>query len=157
MKTRTVIIILTCVLVPGVLFSGIQQKDRRYFKRGIEDRIMSVLDSAQAKQWAEQRLKFRQEINVLQTSVRNARLELSYLLSSERMPNERAVKNAQGKIDEQTTRLNLKRVEQQLAIRKILTDEQWDKLSEMRKNPDRPRFRRGQMRQRQGTQRPGRQ
>ena len=94
----------------------------------------SVLDESQMKKWEGLRLNFQKERNEIQAKMKNARLDLQQLMKSQRLPDENAVNKKLDELGKLTDQLRRNVHAQQLEFRKLLTDEQWQKVQELRKD-----------------------
>lgn len=128
-------IILSLVL-PALLFAQKPKavKQKRSSGRQVQQSAVSVLDETQKKQWQEIQLNFQKQQNELVAKIKNARLDLRHLMNSRREPDENALNQ---KLDEISGYMYEKQklsFAKQIQFRKLISDEQWQKIQEMKKN-----------------------
>ncbi len=110
------------------------------------------------------RTDFQKQQIELKAKLKIATLELRELMRSARVPNVAKVQKKQAEIAKIRSQIAQNRLNQQIAVRKILTDEQWEKMQAMRVKMWKNRVREGKMRMHErrehprhpGIKRPGR-
>jgi Spy/CpxP family protein refolding chaperone len=135
MKGKVITALTVGLILPGLLLAGNLKQDRRMAgKRArLQQPILSILDEGQAEEWSKLRLTFEKQRNEISAKLKNSRLELQHLMKSSRLPDEKEVGKLQNDVLQYSNQLQRLRIEQQLALRNILTDEQWAELKDMKK------------------------
>ena len=137
MKRKGLLLALVLLLAPAMLMAQPGPMHGKKMMHGakmmIGEKIRSILTDEQAKKWDDIRIRYAKERNELKAKLKNARLDLHQILSAQRVPDEKKLYAKLDEIQRLENQLKRNRIAQQIEFRKLITDEQWDKLKEMKK------------------------
>lgn len=95
-------------------------------------KLMGMLTAEQKKQWSDIRYEFAKVRIDVQAKLKAAQLDLRQLMQENKIPNVAEVDKKLAEISRLQSQLKKNRVHQMLKMRKLLTDEQWEKWQEVR-------------------------
>jgi len=137
MKRNSLWIAAALLLVPALLLAQPGPMHGKKMPAGAKmmlgEKIRSILNEDQLKKWEALRVDFQKKRNELQAKLKNARLDLRQLMKSKRVPDEKKVYAKLDEIQKLNAQLKRMAIAQQLEFRKLITDEQWQKLKELKR------------------------
>ncbi len=135
MKNKFAFVWLLSMIIPGLLLAQEPPKPKQmHMKMGEKGcAIAAILDQNQQQKWEVLRVNFQKERNEIMAKLKNARLDLQQLMKSQRLPDEGMVSKKLDEIGKLTDQLRRNAHAQKMEFRKLITDEQWQKVQELRK------------------------
>ncbi len=135
MKAKGILVVALALLVPALLMAQPKHHPEKphHGKMMMGKEILSILNEDQLAKWQDIRIQYEKQRNELQAKLKNARLDLQQILHSQRVPDERKLNQKLDEIAKYSDQLKRSRIAQQIEFRKLLTDEQWEKIKELKK------------------------
>ena len=102
------------------------------FAQDESPKLIAMLTPEQREQWSDIHYKFAKEQIAVQAKLKEAQLDLRRLIQGSKIPNVAEVDKKLAEISSLQSQLKKNQVHQMLELRKLLTDEQWEKWQELR-------------------------
>lgn len=122
---------LSILLIPVILFAQSRQPGNSRSPIQNIQAVNSLLDDGQKEKWQKIRIGFQKQRNEIQAKLKNVRIDLNHLLRTQHLPEKNAVNDLLKEIAKFTDQERQIRYEQQLEFRKLISDDQWQKLKEL--------------------------
>lgn len=154
MRRLLFIFLMVIFVLPSLLFAQNRQFQQKQNRQKQNPKI-SILDETQRKEWQSIRIEFQKQKNVLKAKLQNARLDLWQLMNEKRIPDENDVNKKLDEIAKYTKEHQQLSYEKQIEFRKLISDDQWQQIQELKKKRYAAK-RRNQLNQRNLRKRPNR-
>jgi Spy/CpxP family protein refolding chaperone len=133
MRKSIVIFLVITMILPGIMLAGERMGEQCYHEGWHEyGKIIDMLEltDQQKEQIQEIRQEYRKKIIPLHADLKLARIDLRESFSDNR--GEKQVKDAAEKVSEIRNKIYMLKIDERLDIRGTLTEEQLDKVSDLR-------------------------
>ena len=122
---------LSILLFPVILFAQTRQPGNHSSAIQNIKAVNSILDDGQKEKWQKIRIGYQKQRNEIQAKLKNVRIDLNHLLTTQHLPEKNTVNDLLKEIAKFTDQERQIRYEQQLEFRKLISDDQWQKLKKM--------------------------